>query len=154
MALTTVTPPVSGVDMNRRVRGAVISAHGGSGATTVAALLRWPEATPVQVEAGAVAPVVVTARSTAPGLAAVLTLMQVVPAEVPALLVVSGDAPLPMPPKARGTLRLLKSRFRLGMIALPYVPAWRYQPPNGATASKRWRRAATRIPEAIRATGG
>ena len=129
----------SGSEQRWHPRPYVVAAHGGSGASLVARLLRATESLPDLLPAGAWA--VITARTTGDGLDAVLATSAVLPPDTDLVAVVlSGDAPLGPPARLLAGLRLLPPE--LPVIWLPYVSAWRYGPASPASASRSWRAAA------------
>lgn len=123
----------------RQSQSRVIAAHGGSGASLVARLLRAPESLPESLPADCAA--VITARTTGDGMDAALATAAALPLDgLLAALVLSGDAPLRPPARVLAGVRLLPPD--VAVIWLPYVAAWRYGPASPATASRRWRSAA------------
>jgi hypothetical protein len=138
---------MTGSEEHRSPHGlVVVAAHGGSAATLLAGLLRAPEGAPASLPAGCTG--VVAARTTGDGIDAALAAVAALPPGAPAAVVLSGDAPLPPPPRVRAGLRLLDPA--VVVLWLPYVPAWRYGPASPATASPAWRTAARAALTALR----
>ncbi len=131
-----VAPPPTGWEVRYAVP--VVSAHGGSGATTVAGFLAasGPSLGALDVyDAGIAVPaavngaaIVITARGTAAGLVAAQRATSAVQGHhgVPIVVVVSDDGPWTLPPIVRARMRALSGRVA-GIIRLPYVPAWRFE---------------------------
>ena len=122
---------------NRGSPAVVLAAHGGSGATTVARALHLPEC---HDSAGARV-VVVTARTTAEGAARVIETVAALAADQQVLVVLTQDAPLPMPVAVSAMRRLLADRVT-AVAVLPWQPRWRHARPSVATAQRRWTAAA------------
>ena len=76
-ATQSAGPTVHATGIRDRMRAAVVAAHGGSGATTVARLTNLPEVD--AQSAVSLTAMIVTARTTGPGLADVVTLMARLP---------------------------------------------------------------------------
>ncbi|MFI7278533.1 hypothetical protein [Streptomyces sp. NPDC049879] len=111
---------------------AVVSCHGGCGATTVARLL-GPAGREVQRDALAVRDevLVMVARGTARGMQWATEGVRVAYEHIrrgwlaePPVLVVVADSPLREPSVVRARLRLLQDRVR-GIVHMPYVSQWR-----------------------------
>jgi hypothetical protein len=109
---------------------ALFPAHGGCGASTVAALLDLDsEGLAVEVDPGDIVPVgwrpVVVARSTTYGCASSCDLISQWPAGLPPpWLVVMADAPTRPPQAARFYLRAIRDRTA-GIATVPYLPRLR-----------------------------
>lgn len=104
---------------------AVLGAHGGAGARTVAAMLQVSGAKVEVVPRGDAVPEAATpvlvCRSTAAGLAAAAERLVDWPAHVPRpWLVVMADVPAPASPRVRYRVRALADQVR-GMVEVPYL---------------------------------
>lgn len=104
---------------------AVLGAHGGAGAKTVAELLESAGADVSLLQVGERLPAratpVLVARSTASGISAAAELLASWHPDVPKpWLVVVADVPAPPPPPVRYRLRALGSQAR-GQISVPYL---------------------------------
>jgi len=113
---------------------AVVGAHGGAGATTVALLLRPADAIDMRVRQWtehaarwAALPLVLVARGTARGMADAVEAVAGAGSVGlrPAALVVVGDGWWPEPASVRARTRMLSGRVG-AVIRLPFVPRWRY----------------------------
>lgn len=153
--LTGVTadpaPPTTRQRGERGERGgaAVLSAHGGSGATTVAAGLQLPELAADQ-PCDQLRLVVVTARTTTAGFDLLLATVAGVPASTRVLVAATADAPLRAPAGVRARAQTLQRSGRdVAMIVLPYEPAWRHCPAALQRPSKSYRRQLSKVAAVI-----
>lgn len=120
------TPPES----SELPPAAVVSCHGGCGATTVARLLGVRE---IQRDALGIGddPLILVARGTAYGMhwatRGVTYAHEYIDHHLlthPPLLVLVADSPLREPPTVRARLRLVQDRIH-AVVRVPYVAAWR-----------------------------
>ena len=128
---------------------AVLSAHGGSAATTVAG---WLDLTEVD-ETAAGDPfrlVVVTARTTTSGFDQLLASVAAVPEATSVLVAASADAPLRAPGGVRARARALQRSDRdVALVTLPYEPSWRHCPAAMRRPSKAYRRQLAKLQAVI-----
>lgn len=121
----------------------LVPAHGGCGATTLARALHLPEAGPTPTLPGEAELIVVAALSTAYGARRLQERLPQLP-DVPVIVALTADSPLPVPPAVKAVLRLLDERLEM-VVLLPWVASWRYATPTGATAGRRWQAAAAHL---------
>lgn len=120
----------------------MLAAHGGAGATTLARAMHVPEADDPRQRAAVV--LVVAARTTADGAAAVIRLVAGLPPDLPVLVALTGDGPMRPPAAVTAMRRLLADRVA-GVVDLPWQARWRHEHPAAATADRAWTQAAVRL---------
>lgn len=142
------TPP-STLAREPRPGVAVLSAHGGSGATTVANGLRLPElADPESCDRLHL--VVVTARTTTSGFDRLLASIAEVPASMRVVVAATADAPLRAPAGVRARAKVLQRSGRdVALVTLPYEPSWRHCPAAMQRPSKAYRRQLAKLTAVI-----
>lgn len=143
--LETLRDAPSAPPVPPRTLAAVLGAHGGSGATTVARFLRMPEVGAAPMDSPETVRLV-TARTTADGASSLLRVCG--SSTAPLVVVWSADAPLREPPAVRAAARMLADRVALE-ARLPYVPAWRYGRPKASTATHAWIAAAAALLDSL-----
>jgi CMP-2-keto-3-deoxyoctulosonic acid synthetase len=127
----------------------VLAAHGGSGASTLAAALGLPEVTSAG-ECQQLRLVVVTVRTTAAGFDRLLAVLSKIDPNVPVVVAASADAPLRAPTAVRGRARMLqRSGRRIALVSLPYQPAWRHAPAASQRPSMSYRRQLAKLSAAV-----
>ena len=128
---------------------AILPAHGGSAASTLARALNLPEV--VDPDACAqLRMVVVTVRTTTPGFDQLLAVVAALDVATPVVVAATADAPLRAPAAVRGRARMLqRSERQVALVNLPYEPAWRHAPLDLQRPSKGYRRQLAKLSAAI-----
>ncbi|MGQ0625610.1 MAG: hypothetical protein ACT4PP_13295 [Sporichthyaceae bacterium] len=133
---------------------AILGAHPGAGARTLACLLRGAGAEAEVLDVGdrlpADATPVLVSRSTSAGMAAAAELLASWHPDVPRpWLVVMADVPAPVPPAVRYRLRALREHTR-GAVKVPYLWPLRYADcPDDVVGARAVNHAATRLHDAL-----
>lgn len=143
-------PPGAERPQGRRGGGvAVLSAHGGSAATTVADRLQVPEL----ASRGSwdhLRLVVVTARTTVTGFDLLLVCVADLPVPVRVVVAATADAPVRAPAGVRARAKTLQRSGReVAMVTLPYEPSWRHCPPGLQRPSKTYCRQIAKLAAVI-----
>lgn len=153
--MSIVTDDLSGIDgptlqdADVPARTVVLSAHGGSGATTVASHLGLPEVGAGDAYAALVL-AVVTVRTTTSGFDLLLARLSAMPAPVRVVVAASADVPTRAPAGVRARSQLLRRTGRdVAMVVLPYEAAWRYTPFAMQRPSKAYRRQLSKLSAVI-----
>lgn len=152
--MSTVTGVVPDAPMGtqppqgRRRGVAVLSAHGGSAATTIADQLQLPELAGSD-SGDQMRLLVVTARTTVTGFDRLLACIADLP--VPRVVVAAtADAPVRAPAGVRARAQTLQRSGReVAMVTLPYEPSWRYCPPGLQRPSKTYCRQIAKLAAVI-----
>lgn len=127
-------------DIGSCVVAGVLAAHGGSGASTVARVLRLPEITAQTAIPGLV---VVTGLTSGYGSRRVIdTVAAVGPA--PDIVLCLTSTGWWTAPESRAMQRLLRDRAT-AIVVLPWCWRWHDSPPRAATATRAWKAAAGQL---------
>ncbi len=138
---TPATPGRTGV--------AILGAHGGSAASSLARALILPEV-PDPEACVQLRVVVVTVRTTTPGFDQLLAVVASLHMATPVVVAATADAPLRAPAAVRGRARMLHhSERQVALVNLPYEPAWRHAPLDLHRPSKGYRRQLAKLSAAI-----
>ncbi|TXH56728.1 MAG: hypothetical protein E6Q93_14060 [Burkholderiaceae bacterium] len=142
-------PPEVERPQGRRGGVAVLSAHGGSAATTVADRLQVPELVDSE-SSDQLRLLVVTARTTVTGFDRLLACIADLPVPVRVVVAATADAPVRAPAGVRARAKTLQRSGReVAMVTLPYEPSWRYCPPTLQRTSKTYARQIAKLAAVI-----